>query len=160
EELERLGNAERFLPAPDEAYLRLKPSAAFNRRQLAALRELCAWREREARGRDLPRNHVVHEEALRQIARQLPRNPAALAKVRGLTAASNTATVKRCSQRSKPRSRSRPKRCPAHPPNSSTSLPTARCWLRCATPLRPRRKPWTCRRSCSQPAASSSNWSA
>lgn len=84
EEFRRLGDAERFSTAPETAYKRLKPAPGMSRRQIAVLRELCGWREIEARQRDLPRNFVVQEEALRQIARQLPKSPEALAKVRAL----------------------------------------------------------------------------
>ena len=48
---------------------------------LAVLRELCAWREREARARNLPRNRIVREHALWPLAKTQPDNLSALAKI-------------------------------------------------------------------------------
>ena len=55
-----------------------------SRRQLAVLRALCAWRENEARRRDLPRNFVVREAALPQLARKQPKTVDALSRVEAL----------------------------------------------------------------------------
>jgi ribonuclease D len=49
--------------------------------QLAVLRELYAWREEQARLRDVPRNRVVKEQTLWPLARFQPNNLTALAKV-------------------------------------------------------------------------------
>ena len=68
---------------PEQAWLRLKPRAA-KPRMLAVLRELAAWREREAQRRDLPRNRIVRDEALVEIAGHAPTSAAALARTRGL----------------------------------------------------------------------------
>jgi ribonuclease D len=51
---------------------------------LAVLRELAAWREKEARSRDLPRNRVLRDEALVEIAHHTPKTPEELARTRGL----------------------------------------------------------------------------
>lgn len=45
------------------------------------LRALCAWREREARLRDVPRNRILKEHALWPIAKSQPTNLAALARI-------------------------------------------------------------------------------
>ena len=52
---------------------------------LAVLREITAWREREARNRDVPRNRVVRDEALLEISAEPPGDSKRLAHVRGLT---------------------------------------------------------------------------
>jgi ribonuclease D len=52
-----------------------------SRAQLAVLRELCAWREREARARDVPRNRIVREHALWPLAKTQPDNLQALARI-------------------------------------------------------------------------------
>ncbi|MDP0881239.1 hypothetical protein Q6276_30915, partial [Klebsiella variicola] len=41
---------------PYEVYRDAKLAWKLSRAQLAVLRELCAWREQQARARDLPRN--------------------------------------------------------------------------------------------------------
>ncbi|MNI67740.1 Ribonuclease D [compost metagenome] len=45
------------------------------------LRELCAWREREARSRDVPRNRILKEHSLWPMAKNQPDNLSALAKI-------------------------------------------------------------------------------
>src|SRR5690606_18678364 len=72
-------------PAEDaNGYLRLKGTRDLNPRQLAALRELYAWRERTAEERDLAPFRVLTNDAMVEIARQFPRNIAGLAKLRGV----------------------------------------------------------------------------
>ena len=66
---------------PYEIYRDAKLAWKLSRAQLAVLRELCAWREREARARDLPRNRIIRENALWPLARTQPNNLAALAKI-------------------------------------------------------------------------------
>ncbi len=83
EEMLLLATPETFLPDPMKAYERLK-SRGGKGRFLAVLRELAAWRELEARRRDVPRNRVLRDESLIEIAHHLPGNPDALAKSRGL----------------------------------------------------------------------------
>lgn len=64
---------------PELYYLRVKGAWRLRGTQLAALRDLCAWREREARARDLPRNHVLKEAVCLDLAQRLPRHLATLA---------------------------------------------------------------------------------
>ena len=54
-EMEALTDPAHVTRAPEEAYLRLKRSGSLTRRQLAIAREACAWRERLAASRDVPR---------------------------------------------------------------------------------------------------------
>jgi len=66
---------------PYEVYREAKLAWKLSRAQLAVLRELCAWREREARARNLPRNRIVREHSLWPLARTQPDNLGALAKI-------------------------------------------------------------------------------
>ena len=66
---------------PNEIYREAKLAWKLSRQQLAVLRELCAWREREARARDLPRNRIIREHSLWPLARTQPDNLGALAKI-------------------------------------------------------------------------------
>lgn len=53
-------------------------------RTLAILRELAAWRETEARHRNLPRNRILRDETLLEIAHHAPDSVAKLTRTRGL----------------------------------------------------------------------------
>lgn len=67
-------------PQPPELYYqKVKGAWRLRGKQLAALQDLCAWREREARLRDMPRNHLLKEAVCLNLAQQLPDHPAAMA---------------------------------------------------------------------------------
>ena len=53
-------------------------------RQTAVLAEVAAWREREARRRDLPPGWLVKDPSIVEIARAQPADSAALRRVRGV----------------------------------------------------------------------------
>ncbi|MGH8354392.1 MAG: ribonuclease D [Pseudomonas sp.] len=65
----------------DEAYREAKLAWKLSRAQLAVLRELCAWREREARARNQPRNRILREHSLWPLARLQPDNLVSLARI-------------------------------------------------------------------------------
>ncbi|GFM50902.1 Ribonuclease D [Pseudomonas cichorii] len=66
---------------PYELYRDAKLAWKLSRAQLAVLRELCAWREIQARSRNLPRNRIVREHSLWPLARTQPDNLSALARI-------------------------------------------------------------------------------
>lgn len=66
---------------PDSLYREVKLAWKLSPQQLAVLRALCAWREREARLRDVPRNRILKEHALWPIAKSQPTNLTALARI-------------------------------------------------------------------------------
>lgn len=70
--------------APDHYYSRIKQAWQLNPRELAILRDLASWREREARQRDVARNQVMSDIVLWQVARTKPRSTAALSQVEGM----------------------------------------------------------------------------
>ncbi|MEE2778349.1 MAG: ribonuclease D [Acidobacteriota bacterium] len=74
EEFERLGERSRHQVQPDEAYLRIKGRGSLDQRGQAILRLLCAFREGEARGRNLARTFVVRDDALLAVAAKRPRS--------------------------------------------------------------------------------------
>jgi ribonuclease D len=84
EEMATLTAPQTYALDPDVAFRRIKSRGS--PRSLAILRELAAWREREAQRRDLPRNRVLRDEALVEIAHHTPANAAELARTRGLGA--------------------------------------------------------------------------
>lgn len=63
----------RFQEDDESAYLRIKGAGRLDRRQLGALQTLSSWREKEARRRDLPRNFVLKEGLLLDLAVRRPK---------------------------------------------------------------------------------------
>ncbi len=84
EELALLTNADAYRIDPAAAWQRLKPRST-DRRYLTVLQAVAAWREEEAMRRDVPRNRVIRDEALTEIAAHPPLSGAALARIRGVT---------------------------------------------------------------------------
>ena len=84
EELAVITDRATYEAPPEEAWRRLKVRSG-NRRYLAILRELAAWREMEADRRDKPRAWVLRDNALSEIAAQRPRTAKELAKLRSVS---------------------------------------------------------------------------
>ena len=83
EEVAALQDPSLYRLDPELAWKRLKPRTA-NKRFLAVLASLAAWREREAQARDIPRGRVLKDEALTEIAAHPPETPEALERVRAV----------------------------------------------------------------------------
>ncbi len=86
EEMAVLCAPETYRVDPEEAWRRIKGRGAKGKRYLAILIELAAWREREAQKRDIPRNRMLRDEAIQEIASHAPRKAETLAHVRGISA--------------------------------------------------------------------------
>jgi len=83
EEMAVLESPDTYNGNPSEAYRRIKARNT-TARMLAVLRELAAWRESEAQRRDVPRNRVLRDESLVEIAHHTPKSADQLARTRGL----------------------------------------------------------------------------
>lgn len=83
EEIEALKSEELYALEPVNAWKRLKPRTT-NKRFLAALAVVAAWREREAQSRDVPRNRVLKDEVLLELAANPPDGPDALERIRAV----------------------------------------------------------------------------
>jgi ribonuclease D len=83
EEMASLIDPANYATDPLQAFRRVK-SRSGNGRMLAVLRELAAWRERDAQTRDVPRAWVLRDEALLEIAHHTPQTVDELARTRGL----------------------------------------------------------------------------
>lgn len=59
---------------PQSLYLNINGAGRLDDRGLACLQQLCIWREEQAKQRDLPRQFVIRNESLIQIAEQSPRH--------------------------------------------------------------------------------------
>src|SRR5580765_5962211 len=68
---------------PTEAWRRLKPRSG-NKRFLAVLAGVAAWREREAQARDVPRNRILKDEAVLEIASHPPPDAEHLGQIRAI----------------------------------------------------------------------------
>ncbi|ORE93878.1 ribonuclease D [Aurantimonas sp. 22II-16-19i] len=84
EEMALLANPETYDLHPDEAWTRLKMRVK-KPIELQILKEVAAWREREARDADKPRGRILKDEAIYEIAQQQPRDEAALGRLRSLS---------------------------------------------------------------------------
>jgi len=85
EEMATLTRAETYRTDPKAVFRRIKCRTQSGR-MLAVLRELAAWRETEAQRRDVPRNRVLRDETLVEMAHHRPRDVKDLARTRGLGA--------------------------------------------------------------------------
>ncbi|MBT6830570.1 MAG: ribonuclease D, partial [Rhodospirillaceae bacterium] len=84
EEMRILTSPATYENPPREAWRRIKVRNG-KPRYLAILREVAAWREEEAQRRDMPRNRIVREEALTEIAAHGPSTVDELARVRAIS---------------------------------------------------------------------------
>ena len=84
EEMKILTSPATYENPPEEAWQRIKVRNG-KPRYLAILREVAAWREKEAQRRDMPRNHIVREEALTEIAAHAPSSVDELARLRAIS---------------------------------------------------------------------------
>lgn len=64
-----------------DAYQKVGFAWKLRPQELAVLKQLCIWREREARARDLPRNRLIKEPSLWEISRKKIQDVAHLSKV-------------------------------------------------------------------------------
>ncbi|MDX8540189.1 MULTISPECIES: ribonuclease D [Mesorhizobium] len=81
EEMEVLTSRQTYDPHPEDAWKRLKMRLR-KPQELAIVQAVAAWREREARERDVPRGRVLKDDAIYEIAQQAPRDSTALGRLR------------------------------------------------------------------------------
>jgi ribonuclease D len=84
EEMRMLTDPATYRTDPDTMWERLRPRTN-NRRMLGILRAIAAWREREAQRANIPRQRMLKDETLLEIAATAPTGPEALARARGVS---------------------------------------------------------------------------
>jgi ribonuclease D len=84
EEMAILSSPNTYRVDPDTAWERLKLRGN-NRRFLAMVRTLAAWREQEAQRINIPRQRLLKDETLMEIAAIAPTNTDALSRARGIS---------------------------------------------------------------------------
>jgi ribonuclease D len=83
EEMAVLNDPATYRADPEQAWRRLKPRGA-SPRLLGTLKEVAAWRERTAQRIDIPRQRLLRDEQLLEIASHSPKTVEELALTRGL----------------------------------------------------------------------------
>lgn len=83
DEMAELTTPATYRTDPENAWRRLKPRSS-SPKFLAVLKELAAWREREAQERDIPRQRMLRDETLMEIAAHHPASVDELARTRGM----------------------------------------------------------------------------
>lgn len=84
EDMAELTDPNTYETHPDDAWQRLKLRAK-NRRSLAVLMELAAWRERLAQAQNVPRGRILRDEALYDLSNQMPSSTEQLGELRTLS---------------------------------------------------------------------------
>jgi ribonuclease D len=84
EEMATLAEPSTYRADPESLWERLRPRSS-NRRMLGLLRAATAWREREAQRINIPRQRLVKDESLLEIAASAPTTVEALSRIRGVT---------------------------------------------------------------------------
>lgn len=84
EEMAELTAPSTYESHPENAWQRLKMRVK-NRKALAVLIELAAWRERMAQAQDVPRGRILRDEAIYDIANQQPTTAEKLSELRTLS---------------------------------------------------------------------------
>lgn len=70
EDCQRLLNNAQTTADPDKAYLKVKSAWRLSPRSLSVLQSLCAWREEQARLRDVPRSRLLKDPQLFAMAKR------------------------------------------------------------------------------------------
>lgn len=83
QEMEVLTAIETYRVDPEEAWERVRVRLR-SRKQLGVLMSIAAWREREARDKNVPRSRIMKDDALSEIATQMPQSKEALEQLRAL----------------------------------------------------------------------------
>jgi ribonuclease D len=84
QELAGLTDPSTYEQPPEEAWRRIKVRSR-DPRFLAIVQALAAWREREAQRRDLPRNRVLRDDLLLELAANRPRSVDEVARLRRIS---------------------------------------------------------------------------
>ncbi len=92
QELAGLSDPNTYEQPPEEAWRRIKVRSR-DPRFLAIVRALAAWREREAQRRDLPRNRVLRDDLLLELAASRPRSVEDLTRLRRISLDRASATA-------------------------------------------------------------------
>lgn len=83
EEMSILLDPKRYKNDPNEAWRRIRLRSN-KKENYVVLRELAAWREIEAQTKDVPKQRILKDDVISQMALTLPKEPKNLKRIRGL----------------------------------------------------------------------------
>jgi ribonuclease D len=86
QEMERIADPANYVNDPAQAWKKVKIQSR-KAEVLGRLKALAAWRELEARSKNLPRGRIMKDETMADVAAHPPSNQEGLGQVRGLSAA-------------------------------------------------------------------------
>jgi ribonuclease D len=81
EDLDDLASHNTYRVDPEQSWRRIKARIQ-NKKQQATLMAVAAWREREAQTKNVPRGRILKDEAVAEVAIQVPQNKEALHQLR------------------------------------------------------------------------------
>jgi len=84
QEMAALADPNTYRVDPERAWERIKMRTK-NRRQLALVKAIAAWREREAQRVNIPRQRLIKDEQIPEIAALAPETAEALTRIRGIS---------------------------------------------------------------------------
>jgi ribonuclease D len=84
EEMAVLTSTATYIQSPEDVWRRLKIRSR-NPQYLGVAKEIAAWREREAQRRNMPRGHILKDEAIQEIAAEMPERVETLARLRAVS---------------------------------------------------------------------------
>ena len=83
EEMEALYDGDLYFVKPEKAWRRLKLKGV-RPKEMGVVLKLAEWREREAQSKDIPRNRIIKDETIFELARLQPKDTKALARARSV----------------------------------------------------------------------------
>jgi len=75
---------ERYQSTPPNAWKRIRGLEKLRPKALSIIQQLAAWREQQAQDKDLPRNWIIKDEIMIDVARLAPQKIEALSAIRGM----------------------------------------------------------------------------
>nr|WP_258571245.1 ribonuclease D [Flavimaribacter sediminis] len=84
EEMDILESPSTYDLHPEDAWKRLRMRLR-KPHELSVMKHIAAWREREARERNVPRSRVLKDDSIYEIAQQQPKDPEALGRLRTIS---------------------------------------------------------------------------
>ena len=79
-----LSEPELYTNDPEKMWLKVKAANRLNGKRLSTVQHLAKWREQTAQTENRPRNRLMRDDTLLDIAKMQPNNIGALSRIRGL----------------------------------------------------------------------------